>query len=230
MEGARTAFVRDHLHAATAVGRMAAAAKAVELGYGIEADGGPSGRLGGWAITGIPAEVCEAHSTRSTRNRGCKSSPPAAGADRSLRHTRHTRPARVPQGLAGLGRVGWSRSRGAFDELVVPVGRRIERIAIDCTTLLRASRTARASRVREGCRCGSTGFDLRFALSRPVESRHAPGLVWQKVCSPCGAKYRPFCMLTMKMQLSRVDFPCVIVSGVNGPPRVKFAGSPYRPV
>ena len=44
-----TAFVRDHLHAATAVGRMAAAAKAVELGYGIEADRGPvgpAGRLG----------------------------------------------------------------------------------------------------------------------------------------------------------------------------------------
>ncbi len=62
-----TAFVRDHLHAATAVGRMAGAAKAVELGYGIEADGGPSGRLGGWAITGIPAEVCEIHSTRSAQ-------------------------------------------------------------------------------------------------------------------------------------------------------------------
>ena len=33
-----TAFLRDHLHAATAMGRMAAAAKAVELGYGIEAN------------------------------------------------------------------------------------------------------------------------------------------------------------------------------------------------
>jgi len=43
---------------------MAAAAKAVELGYGIVADPGPSGRLGGWAIAGIPAEVCELHSTR----------------------------------------------------------------------------------------------------------------------------------------------------------------------
>jgi hypothetical protein len=36
-KGADTAFLRDHLHAATAVGRMAAAAKAVELGYGIVA-------------------------------------------------------------------------------------------------------------------------------------------------------------------------------------------------
>ncbi len=64
---ADTAFLRDHLHAATAVGRMAAAAKAVELGYGIVADPGPSGRLGGWAIAGIPAEVCELHSTRSAQ-------------------------------------------------------------------------------------------------------------------------------------------------------------------
>jgi hypothetical protein len=44
-----TGLLRDHLHAATAVGRMAAAAKAVELGYGIEPDPGRSGRLGGWA-------------------------------------------------------------------------------------------------------------------------------------------------------------------------------------
>ena len=41
-----TGLLRDHLHAATAIGRIAAAAKAVELGYGIEADAGPSGRLG----------------------------------------------------------------------------------------------------------------------------------------------------------------------------------------
>ena len=66
-KGADTAFLRDHLHAATAVGRMAAAAKAVELGYGVVADPGPSGRLGGWAIAGIPAEVCELHSTRSAQ-------------------------------------------------------------------------------------------------------------------------------------------------------------------
>ena len=66
-KGADTAFLRDHLHAATAVGRMAGAAKAVELGYGIVADPGPSGRLGGWAIAGIPAEVCELHSTRSAQ-------------------------------------------------------------------------------------------------------------------------------------------------------------------
>ena len=62
-----TGQLRDHLHAATAVGRMAGAAKAVELGYGIEADPGPSGRLGGWAISGIPKEAWEVHATRSAQ-------------------------------------------------------------------------------------------------------------------------------------------------------------------
>ncbi len=66
-KGLDTAFLRDQLHAATAVGRMAAAAKAVELGYGIVPDGGPSGRLGGWAIAGIPDDVCAQHSTRSAQ-------------------------------------------------------------------------------------------------------------------------------------------------------------------
>ncbi|HXW79961.1 MAG TPA: MobF family relaxase, partial [Acidimicrobiales bacterium] len=62
-----TALLRDHLHAATAIGRMAGAAKAVELGYGIEADPGPSGRLGGWAISGIPRQAWEVHATRSAQ-------------------------------------------------------------------------------------------------------------------------------------------------------------------
>jgi len=69
-KGADTAFLRDHLHAATAVGRMAAAAKAVELGYVIVADPGPSGGLGGWAIAGIPAEVCAPGNVRPNRTPG----------------------------------------------------------------------------------------------------------------------------------------------------------------
>jgi hypothetical protein len=82
-KGADTAFLRDHLHAATAVGRMAGAAKAVELGYGIIADRGPSGRLGGWAIAGIPAEVCELHSTRSVQITAAVG-PDASYASRSV--------------------------------------------------------------------------------------------------------------------------------------------------
>jgi len=60
-----TTVWRDHLHAATMVGRMASAAKAIELGYGIGADPGPSGRLGHWRIAGVPRAVEERHSKRA---------------------------------------------------------------------------------------------------------------------------------------------------------------------
>ena len=61
-----TTVVRDHLHAATMIGRMAGARKALELGYAIEADDGPSGKLGHWAIVGIPKDAQELHSKRAS--------------------------------------------------------------------------------------------------------------------------------------------------------------------
>ncbi len=64
-KAADTALWREHLHAATMVGRVAAARVAVELGYAIEADPGPSGRLGHWRIAGVPDEVMELHSKRA---------------------------------------------------------------------------------------------------------------------------------------------------------------------
>ncbi len=64
-KGAHTALMREHLHAATMFGRVAAAHEAVSLGYGIERDDGPSGRLGHWRIAGIPDEVLEVHSKRT---------------------------------------------------------------------------------------------------------------------------------------------------------------------
>lgn len=64
-KAADTTLWREHLHAATMVGRVASARAAVELGYGIEADPGPSGRLGHWRIAGIPDEVLELHSKRA---------------------------------------------------------------------------------------------------------------------------------------------------------------------
>ncbi len=60
-----TTLWREHLHAATMVGRVASARKAVELGYGIEADRGPSGKLGHWKIQGIPDAALAVHSKRS---------------------------------------------------------------------------------------------------------------------------------------------------------------------
>jgi conjugative relaxase-like TrwC/TraI family protein len=64
-KAATTALWREHLHAATQIGRVAAARKAVELGYGIEADEGPSGRLRHWRIAGVPEEVLDLHSKRA---------------------------------------------------------------------------------------------------------------------------------------------------------------------
>src|SRR5947199_1366433 len=55
----------EHLHAATMVGRMASARVAVELGYGIVPDDGPSGKLGHWAIAGVPDAVMDVHSKRA---------------------------------------------------------------------------------------------------------------------------------------------------------------------
>jgi hypothetical protein len=60
-----TTLWREHLHAATAYGRTCSARVAIELGYGIVPDDGPSGRLGHWAIAGIPEAARKLHSKRS---------------------------------------------------------------------------------------------------------------------------------------------------------------------
>ncbi len=84
-KAADTALWRDELHAATMVGRLASARRAVELGWGIEADPGPSGTLRHWRLKGIPAEVVALHSTRTAEidahvgSRGGGNSPRAGG-------------------------------------------------------------------------------------------------------------------------------------------------------
>jgi conjugative relaxase-like TrwC/TraI family protein len=60
-----TTVWREHLHAATAYGRVCSARVALELGYGIVPDDGPSGRLGHWAIAGIPEAAMKLHSKRA---------------------------------------------------------------------------------------------------------------------------------------------------------------------
>jgi conjugative relaxase-like TrwC/TraI family protein len=99
-KGLNTGLLRDHLHAATAIGRMASAAKAVELRYGIEADPGPSGRLGAWAISGIPKEAWEVHATRTAQI------DQAVGRDASYRSravaTRATRDPKAHEGAEDL--------------------------------------------------------------------------------------------------------------------------------
>ena len=60
-----TAALRDIVHGATMAGRVASAAKAVELGYAITPDAGPSGKLDHWKVDGIPDAVIEVFSKRS---------------------------------------------------------------------------------------------------------------------------------------------------------------------
>jgi conjugative relaxase-like TrwC/TraI family protein len=63
-KGLFSALVRDLGEAACMAGRMAGAAKAIELGYAIELDPGRSGRARDWRIAGIPAAVCDLYSKR----------------------------------------------------------------------------------------------------------------------------------------------------------------------
>jgi conjugative relaxase-like TrwC/TraI family protein len=60
-----TGGLRDLVHAATMAGRLAGAATAVELGYAITPDHGPSGKLDHWALAGVPREVTELFSKRA---------------------------------------------------------------------------------------------------------------------------------------------------------------------
>jgi conjugative relaxase-like TrwC/TraI family protein len=60
-----SAQLRDRDEAATMVGRLHAAATAIELGYAIESDRGRRGRARDWRIVGIPAEVCKSCSKRA---------------------------------------------------------------------------------------------------------------------------------------------------------------------
>ncbi|MGH9077042.1 MAG: MobF family relaxase, partial [Acidimicrobiales bacterium] len=118
-KAATTALWREHLHAATQVGRVAAAAKAVELGYGIAADSGPSGRLRHWRIDGMPGEILNLHSKRAAEitaaveERGADSYRARGVAARTTRAAKR----HVPEGelvarwRAELVSIGWTPDR-----------------------------------------------------------------------------------------------------------------------
>jgi conjugative relaxase-like TrwC/TraI family protein len=100
-----TAALRDILHGATAFGRVTSAVQAIELGYAIEADGGPSGRLGHWRLTGVPEAACELFSKRSAEitaaveSRGYDTYQARQTAARETRKTkRHTQPVDLMDG------------------------------------------------------------------------------------------------------------------------------------
>ena len=121
-----TTLWREHLHAATIVGRAAAARTAVELGYAIAPDHGPSGRLGHWRIVGIPDEVLEIHSKRTAEiseaveARGYSSYRARNIAARNNREVKRHTPVGelMPHWHQELAEVGWT-----VPELVASVAR-----------------------------------------------------------------------------------------------------------
>jgi hypothetical protein len=64
-KGLRNGMFAGTVEAATMVGRLHSAYEAVKLGYAIEPDPGPSGRLRHWRIKGIPTVATEKMSKRS---------------------------------------------------------------------------------------------------------------------------------------------------------------------
>jgi conjugative relaxase-like TrwC/TraI family protein len=137
-KAADTVLWREHLHAATMVGRVAAARAAVELGYGIEADRGPSGRLRHWRIAGIPDEVIDVHSKRSAEiDAECERRGDSSYRARGMA-------ARTTRGAKELGVEGElvGRWRAELAAMGWPVERLIEAVE---SAAIRAGRPARLS-------------------------------------------------------------------------------------
>ena len=118
-KAADTALWREHLHAATMAGRLAAARVAMELGYKIEPDQGPSGRLGHWKIAGVPDEAMAVHSKRAAeieaecRRRGDTSHQARGVAARSTRNAKRHEPEGqlLERWRSELAEAGWPLER-----------------------------------------------------------------------------------------------------------------------
>ncbi len=118
-KGLDSAALRDTVEAATMVGRLHSAARAVALGFTIEPDDGPSGNLRHWRIVGVPDEVCELFSKRSdeisaylaaTGHDGYRARAVAARESRAAK--RHTGvDSLMPQWRAEMESIGWSLDR-----------------------------------------------------------------------------------------------------------------------
>jgi conjugative relaxase-like TrwC/TraI family protein len=118
-KGLRNGMFAGTVEAATMVGRLHSAHMAVRLGYAIEADPGPSGRLRHWRIKGIPVEVCELMSKRSDEigeylseqgYTGYRAANIAARATREVK--RHTGGDELmPRWHQELADIGWSVER-----------------------------------------------------------------------------------------------------------------------
>ncbi|HEU5151128.1 MAG TPA: MobF family relaxase [Iamia sp.] len=118
-KGLDSAALRDTIEAATMVGRLHSAARAVELDFPIEPDDGPSGNLRHWRITGVPTEVCDLFSKRSdeiaaylatTGHDGYRARSVAARESRAAKRDTGVDEL-MPQWRAELDSIGWSADR-----------------------------------------------------------------------------------------------------------------------
>ena len=215
-KAAHTALWRSHVHAATMVGRMASARVAVELGYAIVPDAGPSGKLGHWAIAGVPETVMDLHSKRAVEiqeameTSGYHSYRARNIAARDTRDPkRHQSPGELmPRWHAEIEAAGWT-----IDELAqsidVAARARSPEIGLHATKELHAKLMAEAL-APEGPLAARKVFarrDVIVALAPSLYGRH-PGelerLVAHTLASPeavplvgvAGALERPYATAT----------------------------------
>lgn len=160
-----TAGIRDLVHAATMAGRLAAAQTAVELGYAIAPDHGPSGKLDHWRIAGIPQEVADHFSKRSEaiqdelEQTGFRSYRARGIAARNSREAKtHEEPeALVVRWLDELDEIGWPGRK---------LNRRLERVNQQHAPLRTLTDSERAQLVVDIIGPGGT-LTKRKAFTRP---------------------------------------------------------------
>jgi hypothetical protein len=126
-------------------GRVASASVAVELGYAIEADAGPSGSLDHWRIAGVPGTVTEVFSKRSAEIDAAMAaegftSPRARGV--AARRTRAAKTGEAPEALMvrwldELDDAGWPARK--VDQRLRIINQRVEPPAPRLTDLERTA-------------------------------------------------------------------------------------------
>jgi hypothetical protein len=199
-----TASLRDVLHAATIVGRAAAAHTAVELGYGIEPDDGPSGRCGTGGSPGCPTRP--AGCSRSGPRRSTTSWTTAASAATGPGPGQHGPPAAprpttartADRAVAGRPRAWVGHRPGSSRRSPGPGSaaerRHPRRSPRWCSVRSRGWRPARCSPVgtcwsRSGRRCfGLAPGDLEALVDQLVASEHLVPRCWDRRRSGAGLR------------------------------------------
>jgi conjugative relaxase-like TrwC/TraI family protein len=173
-----TGGLRDLVHAATMVGRLAAAQRAVELGYAIEPDPGPSGKLDHWHITGIPDHVLELFSKRSAE---IDAEMEAVGFDSYRARGIATRNSRAPKDDPADGVDLWQAWRDELTDAGInprDLRSRVEAIARRRSQPPRTLTSADRSKIVEGLLAADGPVAERKAFTRADLIRNAAPLLY----------------------------------------------------